>query len=178
MSMLILSTSLNPGSRSRVLANEARRIAQAKGLASELVDIAPLGLPLCDGASAYGHPAVAPLAAKVSAATGVLMCIPIYNYSIAASAKNVIELVGKAFTGKVVGLAAAAGGGMAYTAPLQLANALMLDFRCVIVPRYVYVPGKGIDASSISDPEIVTRLTGLVEDVAKMSAALAGISKG
>ncbi|MGQ0629017.1 MAG: NADPH-dependent FMN reductase, partial [Phycisphaerales bacterium] len=156
----------------------AGRIAQSKGIAAEVVDIAPLNLPLCDGAAAYGHPAVAPLAAKVAGASSVIMCVPIYNYSVAASAKNVIELVGKAFTGKVVGLAAAAGGGMAYTAPLQLANALMLDFRCVIVPRYVYVAGKGIDAGAITDAEIVTRLTGLVEDVARMGSALAGVSKG
>ena len=46
-------------------------------------------------------------------------------------------MAGRAFTGKPVGFVCAAGGRSSYMAVLGLANSLMLDFRCLIVPRFV-----------------------------------------
>jgi NAD(P)H-dependent FMN reductase len=173
MKPLVISCSLNPQSRSRALAREAAARLSARGHAGELIDLASLGLPTCDGATAYGHPAVAPLAAKITAAPAILLAFPIYNYDAGASAKNLIELTGKAWTGKVVGLLAAAGGHNAFMGPLGLANSLMLDFRCILLPRYVYAGGgEGVTGAGVTDPEIVRRLDELVGEVVRVGAAL------
>ncbi len=174
MKPLVISCSLNPQSRSRSLAREAAARLAARGHAAEFVDVASLALPLCDGGAAYTHPAVAPLAAKVAAAPAILLAFPIYNYDAGASAKNVIELTGKAWTGKVVGLLAAAGGNNAFMGPLGIANSLMLDFRCVVLPRYVYAGGgEGVTAAGVTDQDIVRRIDELTGEVVRVGAALA-----
>ncbi|MBL8758842.1 MAG: NAD(P)H-dependent oxidoreductase [Phycisphaerae bacterium] len=173
MNPLVISCSLNPQSRSRTLAKAAASHLAAKGHAPEFIDIAPLGLPACDGGAAYTHPAVAPLAGKIAASPGVLLAFPIYNYDAGAAAKNLIELTGKAWTGKVVGLLAAAGGPNAFMGPLGIANSLMLDFRCLVLPRYVYAGGgEGVSASAITDPEITRRVEELAGEFLRVALAL------
>jgi len=49
-----------------------------------------------------------------------------------------VELTGDAWEGKIVGFLCAAGGDSSYMAPMSFANSLMLDFRCLIIPRFVY----------------------------------------
>ena len=72
---------------------------------------------------------------------GIVVATPIYNYDASAAAKNLVELTGRAWQNKVVGFLCAAGGDGSYMSIMALANSLMLDFRCVIVPRFVYATG-------------------------------------
>ncbi len=66
--------------------------------------------------------------------------MPVYNYDVNAVAKNFIELMGEdALGNKTVGFMLSAGGGGSYMAVMPFANSLMLDFRCWIVPRFLYV---------------------------------------
>src|SRR5688572_27416637 len=130
---LVISTSLRPGSSSRLL---GRFLAQELG--GEHLDLRDHPLPLCDGDAAYGDPNVARLRAKIVAARVILLAVPIYNYDANAAAKNLVELTGKAWEDKIVGFACAAGGVSSYMSITGLANDLMLDFRCVILPRFVY----------------------------------------
>ena len=46
----------------------------------------------------------------VAAARCVLLAAPVYNYDVNAAAKNLVELTGRAWEGKVVGLLLSAGG--------------------------------------------------------------------
>src|SRR5258708_3579908 len=106
---LVISTSLNPESNSRLLCRAALE-SLSKNYSVEWLDLQDLHLPACDGGAAYGHPAVAPLAAKIKEAKCILVGIPVYNYAAAASAKNLIELTGRAWSDKLVGFLCAAGG--------------------------------------------------------------------
>lgn len=74
----------------------------------------------------------------LSGATHVVFAVPIYNFGVNAVAKRWVEEAGGALEGKVVGFLCKAGGPHGYMSVLSLANALMLDFRCWIVPRFVY----------------------------------------
>jgi FMN reductase len=67
-----------------------------------------------------------------------LIATPVYNYNINAALKNLIELTGSAWTDKVVGFICSAGGKNSYMSVMSLANSLMLDFRSIIIPRFVY----------------------------------------
>lgn len=172
MPLLVVSCSLNPESRSRVLAREAHKRLNALGERAEFADLTPLNFPVCDGAAAYSFPGVADLAARIKAASGILLAFPVYNYDAAAACKNLIELTGSAWTGKVVGLLAAAGGPNAYMAPLQVANSLMLDFRCIVLPRYVYAAGETVTASEIHDADVSRRIDELAAEMIRVSRAL------
>ena len=66
----------------------------------------------------------------------IVVAVPIYVYDTNAAIKNFVDLSGRAWTDKPVGFLCAAGGPSSYMAILGLANSLMLDFRCLIVPRF------------------------------------------
>jgi FMN reductase len=96
--------------------------------------------------------------------------VPIYNYASGASAKNLIELTGSAWSDKVVGFLCAAGGHSSYMSILGLANSLMLDFRCLINPRFVYTDGSAFEGGQITDSEIKKR----IEELASSTMRLIG----
>jgi FMN reductase len=108
------------------------------GAAAGLLDLRDHPLPLCDGEAAYDHPDVGPLTETIRAARVIVVATPVYNYDANAAAKNLVELTGDAWEDKVVGFLCAAGGQSSYMSVLGLANSLMLDFRCLILPRFVY----------------------------------------
>src|ERR1044071_9799812 len=94
MKILILSCSLNPTSRSRLLGTEAHRILHSQGTDATLLDLRNYTLPICDGEDC--DPAVlAPLRQPIHAADAILMAVPIYNYDVNAAAKNIVEHTGR-----------------------------------------------------------------------------------
>lgn len=169
--ILILSASLNADSNSRLLAQEARRILEQEGKTVEWLDLREYPLPLCDAGPAYGHPHVAAVAERVRAATAILVATPVYNYDANAAVKNLIELTGDAWENKVVGFLCAAAGLSSYMSIMALANSLMLDFRSVIVPRFVYATSAAFGAGRIVDAEIRRRVAELVRATARLGGA-------
>ncbi|MBX7259419.1 MAG: NAD(P)H-dependent oxidoreductase [Candidatus Hydrogenedentes bacterium] len=172
MSFLIFSCSLNPNSRSRVLARAAQTRLEAAGVDVEFVDLQNCPLPLCDGASAYGDPLVAELSRKIADAEGVLIAVPIYNFAVNAAAKNLIELTGNAWREKIVGFLCSAGSTISFTSVMTFANSLMLDFRSVIVPRFVYATEADIDGGRIIDPRLHERIEEVTSTLIRFARAL------
>ena len=171
---LVISASLNPSSRSRILALEALARLQEHSKHAQLVDLQQWRLPQCDGESCYDDAEVLRLAGLIQASRGILLATPVYNYDVSATAKNVIELTGQAWSDKVVGIVCAAGSPVSYMALMGLANSLMLDFHSLIVPRFVFATGEAFDGENrISDPEILQRLSNLVQRLVRIAEALA-----
>lgn len=165
MKILLISSSLNPKSKSRILALRAKELLETYSeVELEYVDLMDLELPMCDGGAAYGHPQVVELNKKVEAADGFLVSTPIYNYSSNGAIKNVIDLTGNDWKDKFVGFLAAAGGSLSYMAPMELANSLMLNSRCHILPRYVYTDGSAFVNGEISNADIDLRIEQLVKE--------------
>lgn len=169
---LVISSSLHPTSRSRILARSVAERLRAQNREVEVFDLSQRTLPPCDGASAYGHEEVIALSQLVSSAEAIYIASPVYNYDVNAAIKNAVELTGKAWTGKTVAMLLAAGGQGSYMSVMGLANSLMLDFRCLIVPRFVYATGESFEGDSLADEEIARRVDLLVEESLKLSDAL------
>jgi NAD(P)H-dependent FMN reductase len=139
---LIVSASLRSKSRSRALAKYVAECYEAEGVVAKLVDLRDSTLPFCDGETVYSHPEVIALSQAIAAARVVIVATPIYNFDASAALKNLIELTGESWESKVVGFLCAAGGASSYMSVMSLANSLMLDFRCLVIPRFVYVTGE------------------------------------
>jgi len=173
LSVLIISCSLNTLSRSHLLAQTAESAIRNFDINAELVDLREWELPLCDGRDSLSHPSVAPLAAKITRASAVLVASPIYNYDLNAVAKNVVELTGTAWSEKPVGFLCTAGGRSSYMSPIGLANSLMFDFRSLIIPRFVYaVKDDFKDNGDLSD-QLRARIDELVQATVDLARALA-----
>ncbi len=173
MKTLIVSCSLHPNSRSRRLAGELETLWSAdESVDLSSLDLRDLELPPCDGATAYEHPATRELQEAFASADAVVFAVPIYNYDINAAAKNAIELAGRQLTDKVAGFLCAAGGERSYMSVMAVANSLMLDFRTVIVPRFVYAGGDGISESGELSSEIRDRVAQFGSEFQRLAQAV------
>jgi FMN reductase len=181
MKLLVIACSLNPDSRSAVLADAAAAALRTHAeVEVDEIDLREHDLPLSDSGAAYAAPAVSALSARIAAADAVLLAVPIYNYGVNAAAKNLIELTGRAWTGKAVGFLCAAGGRGSYMSVLPLANALMLDFRCLILPRFVYATGEDFEEAEghpTLAPPVAERVQRLAEETARLVRGLHAVDE-
>src|SRR5947209_17922834 len=155
---LVLSTSGNPDSNSRRMGQMALYWLKRAKLNCERLDISKLGLHLCDADACYNNLAAQKLTAAVEKADGIIVATPVYNYDVAAAAKNMVELTGRAWEDKVVGFLCAAGGMSSYMSVMAFATSLMLDFRSVIIPRFVYATGRAFEGGELKDKEVGERI--------------------
>ena len=168
MSYLVISTSLREGSRSKIMA----KVLAESVKDSEFFDLQNNLLPMCDGDKCYDLPEVIDFRKKVKNAKGIIMAIPIYNFNVSSGAKNVIELGGKMLYDKVFGFICAAGGKSSYMSVMSFANSLMIDYRCFIIPKFVYALKNDFDGNKITSPEIIQRISELGKDLIRISEAL------
>lgn len=173
MKLLILSTSLNPRSKSHHLAIRASEFATAAGAETILVELGALDLPLCGTPGSFDHPEALALTDRIQEADGVIIATPVYNYDVNAACKNAVELTGDGWENKVVGFMCVAGGQSSYMSIMGLASSLMFDFRCVIVPRFVYATGAAFQNNRLVDPEVEKRVESLCAEAMRLAAALA-----
>jgi FMN reductase len=138
------------------------------------MDISEMNLPLCDADKCYGIPESKKLSEMIEAADGILIAAPVYNYDVAAAAKNMIELTGSAWEDKIVGFLCAAGGTASYMSVMAYANSLMLDFRCVIIPRFVFATGDAFEGDNLIDKKVIQRVEQVAADLVRFTQALRG----
>jgi FMN reductase len=172
--ILVVSTSLNTVSRSRLLARAAEESLRGKGVPVHWIDLRETPLPICDGGAAYDDPAVTELEAAIQRAAAILVAAPVYNYDLSAAAKNLVELTGSAWEDKVVGFLCSAGGRSSYMSVMGFANSLMLDFRSVIVPRFVYAVNADFRDGRVASTDVLERIDALVDRTVQMARELAG----
>lgn len=172
MRQLIISCSLSPNSHSAIMAK--RLSDEITGLGDEvrLIDLREFELPFCDGGACYALPSVQTLQAAIKEASAITIATPIYNYETGGGTRNVIALGSDAFTGKIIGFLCAAGGDNSYMAVMSLANSLMLDFRCIVVPRFVYASGAAFTDGRLSEPKVEGRITEIANELHRFASAL------
>ena len=169
----LVSGSLNPESLSRQMAQHAEKALQALGADVDFMDLQQIQLPMCDGDSAYSDPEVEKTRSRIEVAKGILIAAPVYNFYLNAAVKNLIELTGSAWEDKAVGFLNAAGGYSSYMSVMSIANSLMLDFRCVIVPRFVYAVGSAFRDGAVSDGKVAERIDEVASELVRFASRLA-----
>jgi FMN reductase len=141
------------------------------------LDISRLDLPLCDADVCYNHPAAQNLSSAIEAADGIIVATPVYNYDVSAAAKNMVELTGSAWEDKIVAFLCAAGGMGSYMSVMSFANSLMLDFRSIIIPRFVYATSEVFNGDKLVDTKTAKRIDQVVRELVRFTSALRGTGK-
>jgi FMN reductase len=170
MNVLVIGCSLSPGSHSQVMARAAADDLRDRGATVKIVDLREHPIPLHEGKS--DRETAGPIADALRAADAVVLAVPIYNYDVNAAAKNLVEHLGRAFENKLVAFLCAAGGHGSYMSVMGLANSLMLDFRCLIVPRFVYATKPCFSAGRIVNDDVRGRIAALCDEVVRLARAL------
>ena len=73
---------------------------------------------------------------------------------------------------KTFGFLCAAGGGNSYMSMMSLANSLMLDFRCYIIPKFVFATKNDFKEDKIVNSDIKSRIEGLGSELIRVSSTL------
>src|SRR6476646_7798153 len=159
---LVISTSGSPDSNSRRMGRAAFAHLQKKEVDCDWIDIREMDLPLCDADKCYGMPGSKKLSAAIEGADGILV----------AATKNMIELTGSAWEDKIVGFLCAAGGHASYMSVMAYANSLMLDFRCVIIPRFAFATSDAFEGEHVSDKKIDERIKQVADELVRFTKGL------
>ena len=138
----------------------------------ELFDLQENPLPMCDGDDCYDLPEVLDFREKVKNAEGIIMAIPVYNFNASSGAKNIVELGGRMLYDKIFGFLCAAGGRNSYMSVMPLASSLMLDFRCYIIPKFVFATKNDFEEDKIVNSDIKSRIKELGIEIVRVSNAL------
>jgi NAD(P)H-dependent FMN reductase len=138
----------------------------------EFFDLQENPLPMCDGDKCYDLPDVIDFRKKIDKASGIIMAIPIYNFNVSSGAKNIVELGGKKLYDKNFGFLCAAGGKNSYMSVMGLANSLMIDYRCYIIPKFVHALKKDFDEIKVIDSDIKERIEELGKEMIRITKAL------
>ena len=138
----------------------------------EFFDLQDNSLPMCDGDECYDLPEVLEFREKVKNADGIIMATPVYNFNVSSGAKNIVELGGSMLYDKIFGFMCAAGGRNGYMSVMSLANSLMLDFRCYILPKFVYATKHDFEDGKIINSDIKERIKELGTELIRVSKAL------
>jgi len=155
------------------MARAAMDFFESNSCSADFVDLQDIELPLCNGADCFSHPNVGPMGQRIENADAILIASPVYNFDVNAVAKNLVELTGKnAWSNKVVGFMLSAGGQGSYMSIMPFANSLMLDFRCLVLPRFVYATEDAIEDQKVSS-EIKKRIDQLCDDALRVSKCFA-----
>ncbi|NUM52243.1 MAG: NAD(P)H-dependent oxidoreductase [Candidatus Hydrogenedentes bacterium] len=172
MAYLVLSCSLNPQSRSRVLARAAALRIEERGGDVDFLDLRDFPMPLCDGGMTALDANAQSVARRIAESDGIFLACPVYNFNVSSSVKNVIELTGTAWQNKVVAIVCATGGDASFMAHMGIANSLMLDFRSVIVPRFVHASELEVTPERIVGADTQRRLDETVTLFLRIARAL------
>ena len=183
----VLSTSLDPESRSAWLCTLATAQLRAQGHEVTFLDLRTDPLPPFDNVQGaggcYDHPNAARYHAAVAGADGVFLGVPVYNWGLGSGAKALVELTGSsdearglhgAWFDRPVTFLVSGGLDHGYLSHGAFAFGLMVDFRCVVNPHFVYATSAHWDAPGVPGEWLRGRLARTVDRGVDLSARLAG----
>ncbi len=162
---LIISTSLRPDCRTLSLAKKAYTLFNENNAQAEIINLETMNLPFCDGGDCYKDQAVIDLTNKIKVANSLIIASPVYNYYLNAVAKNLLELTGSGWNEKVVGFICNAGGNKSFMSVMPFANSIMLDYRCKVIPKFVYATGDMFEGKEVIDSNLTERINELVKSI-------------
>ena len=172
MTILIISSSLTETSTPITLSQAASEVLTTHSIKHNHIILKDFPLPLCGTPESFNNKHAKALETRIQEASGIILSTPIYNYNCNAVAKNMIELTGSAWKHKCVGFLCAAGGEKSYMSIMPIANSLMLDFRCLIIPSFVYASSQDVRKGTIHNPDIIKRIETLALYMHRINTAL------
>lgn len=166
LKMIVISGSLSPHSKSRILAEETRKILSRGDAEVRYIDMREQDLPDFDHNKCYQHPSVDEVTNQLAWAQAIVIATPVYNWNSSASIKKLIENTGTDDTGrkcrawedKVVTFLCSGGIPQSYMAFLSMANSLMFDYKCIINPHIVFAVEDDFSNNAIRNPKVQERL--------------------
>ncbi|MHA0040858.1 NADPH-dependent FMN reductase [Deinococcus sp. PEB2-63] len=187
MKFAVLSTSLDPESRSAWLCDLAAAQLRAQGHEVTHLDLRATPLPPFDNDQGphgcYAHPHAEVYHRAIREADGVFLGVPVYNWGLGSGVKALVELTGSsdaarglhgAWFDRPVTFLVSGGLDHGYLSHGAFAFGLMVDFRCVVNPHFVYATSAHWESPGVPGEWLRERLGRTVDRGVDLSARLTG----
>ena len=165
MKILIISSSFNKDSKSKILAEVCMQNL-IKNAEVKIVELESYKLSGNDLHNPLESPSYVELHKLTLEAEGLILASPIYNWSICSELKKYIEIVGStppdrslkgAFFDKIITFVNSAGLPHSYMGFTEIAMSMMLDFKCIINPYNIYAHDRNWNEKKL-DKKIENRI--------------------
>lgn len=159
MRTLIISSSLNPESRSNYLARQAADWLSINHNEVGHIQLRANEIPGFDQEDLFESAIYLDYYKQAQEAESLILATPVYNWSICSELKKFLEVVGSTdatrkspFFDKLVSFIFSAGLPHSYMVIGSVAIPLMLDFRCIINPYQAYLHNRDWhDTTNLTD---------------------------
>lgn len=178
MKILILSLSANPESLSRRAAVEFQRLLDSAKVAADLIDIRSLPPIWVDGRDLEKYPKeYTKLNEAVGGASGIVIFMPIYCYTVSSPAKTISEVIGDALTRKPVAFVTAAGSLRSHLAVRDLMASMSFEQETICFPKTIQVTSEDFSSVKKLKKSAKGRLSTLATEFPAFVRAVAGFVK-
>ncbi|MDP2359929.1 MAG: NAD(P)H-dependent oxidoreductase [bacterium] len=170
MKTLILSSSLSPTSRSRLLCRRVEDLLAGRpGVELDLVDLREVELRPCHlGKTA----SMRNLAERIATADNYIFGMGVHCYTVNDGLKIVLDTCMKGCDGKFFGILCAAGGEKSYLSTMHLTQICMNEWRMIQLPRVVYVHDGDFHGEELASPAVEERLVQFADEFASIGRKL------
>ena len=173
MSIITICANLTESSSTKTLSELVHQNILEHDKNASFISMHDYPIPICDGRESFSNQNVQRLNEQLENAKGFVLATPVYNYTINSTLKSLIEHCGSAFKNKTIGFICTAGGEKSYMSMMPTINSMMLDFRCIVLPRFLYVTSANFNSDkTITDPEILKRITQFSEEITNLTKCL------
>ena len=164
MKYAVISTSLHPQSKGRELSKFIFEYGKSLEMDIVYVDMQEYKeFPHCDAGASMAHPNVLELQEKLENIDGIILTVPIYNYTCSGLVKSMIEGLGaRVWKHKVISLCAVVGSKLSFLSPVSFTHSFTVDFQSIVVPKFLLVSGEDRDENRFKE-DVYTRAKSLVQ---------------
>lgn len=171
MKTLILSSSLAPKSRSFILCQAVSQQLESPDIDIDFVDLRDYALnPVYRGKT----PDMDRLTAKIKDADNIVIGMGVHCYTINDGLKIVLDSCFADAIGKFFGIVCAAGGEKSYLSTMHLTQICMNEWRMIQLPRVIYATGKDFQDETISNQDLLERISTFSNEFKNIGQKLIG----
>ena len=173
MKIILLSLSANPESLSRRAAGEFQRMLASAKMAADLIDIRSLPPIWVDGRDLEEYPKeYTKLNDAIAAASGVVIFMPIYCYTVSSPAKTISEVIGDALTRKPVAFVTAAGSLRSHLAVRDLMASMIFEQETICFPKTIQITGEDFSSEKTLKKPAQKRLSVMAKEFPAFARAI------
>mgnify|MGYP004001632167 FL=1 len=162
--ILIIQGSLNPNSKTAIVAKAAGKILQGlENVDCETLDLRSLDMQFCDGRKLQDYNSDAQKDYKmVDGVDGMIIGMPVYCYSVSGPLKNFIDIIASAMENKPAGILCTAGSSMSYLASSDLAKILAYESHVLSVQPVVCSSYEDFKDGKLESEKVVEKLIAMI----------------
>ena len=163
--VLIIQGSLNPKSKTAVVASEAEKILNSLDeVDCQTLDLRSFDMQFCDGRKLTDYNQDTQKAFEmVNEADGFIIGMPVYCYSVSGPLKNLIDITSSAMENKVAGILCTTGSSMSYLASADLAKILAYESQVLSVQPVVCSSDEDFKDGKLESQKVHDKLNAMIE---------------